>query len=235
MNCKDTQAAIDSASRRAPVSQLASTHIAGCADCRRHADETSALLALLAAQPRVQAPADFAFRVRARIARAESRPSGPFAFLETFFGQSFSIKQTAASLATLAVIAAATTFYFTGGIQPGQPGQPVASTTPIAQVEVPAPPVAPMPTAVAEEKSGALRIDAPKPVVRVASNPRASAPRVVPASLQRETSLAAASRENMARIYVRERGQVMEVPTRPVFGAEGSVAMARPTAYTAGF
>src|SRR5262249_52837380 len=167
MNCKDTQAAIDSATRRAPVSQSASTHIAGCSDCRRYADQTSALLALLAAQPRVEAPADFAFRLRARIARAGSQPNGPFAFLQNFFRQSFSIKQTAASLAALAITAAATMFYFIGS------NQPVTNNLTIAQIETPAPPVAPNSTAVAEEKSDGRVINTSRPV-RAASNPRIS-------------------------------------------------------------
>ncbi len=118
MNCKDTQTAIDSASRRNPIGQPAAAHVAGCSDCSRYMDQSNALLALLGAQPRVEAPADFDFRLRARIARAESQPSaGPVAVLTNFFGMSFSIKQAAASLAALAVMAAVTTFYFANGNQ----------------------------------------------------------------------------------------------------------------------
>jgi hypothetical protein len=234
MNCKDTQAVIDSTPRRAMAGQLASTHVAAhladCTNCRRYANQSSALSALLVAQPRVEAPPDFAFRLRARIARTESQPSGPFAFLENFFGQSFSIRQTAAALAALAVMAAATTFYFTSG------NQPAATPTTIARVEVPAPSIAQsMPAVAAEEKSEAVKTNTPRPVLRAASNQHASAVRIAPAVLPREANIASANKENMARVYVRGRGQMMEMPTRTVFGAEGSVAMARPASYTAGF
>jgi len=233
MNCKDTQAVIDATPRRAMATQLASTHIAAhladCTNCRQYADQSSALSALLAAQPRVAAPPDFAFRLRARIARAERQPSGPFAFLENFFGQSFSIRQTAAALAALAVMAAGTTFYFTSG------NQPAATPAAIARVEAPASPVTPsIPAVAAEDKPEPVKINTPRPVLRAASNQRVSSVRTAPTLAPREANLASASKETMARVYLRERGQLMEVPTRTVFGAEGSVAKVRTVAYTAG-
>jgi hypothetical protein len=226
MNCKDTQTAIDSATRRSPVSPSASTHIAGCSDCRQHADQSSALLALLGAQPRVEAPADFAFRLRAGIARAESKPKSPFAFLENFFGQSFSIKQTAASLAALAVMAAATTFYFTGS------NQSAPNSGAMAIVERSAQQVAPVATAVVEEKDSGLIANTSKPGLKLASTPRINTAKATPVTFVRETHIAAANKENMDRIYV--RGQVMEIPTRTLIGVEGSVAKAKPAVYTAG-
>ena len=118
MNCKDVKASIDMASRRNPLEREAHAHLSGCQECRGYSDQSSALLGLLTAQPRVEAPADFDFRLRARIARAQAEPASPFAFLENFFGQAFSLKQAAASLAALAVMAAGTTFYFTQSNQP---------------------------------------------------------------------------------------------------------------------
>jgi len=123
MNCKDVQTSIDTASRRNPMTRETHNHLTGCSDCRRYSDQSSALLALLTAQPRVEAPADFDFRLRARIARTQAKPANPFAFLENFFAQTFSLKHAAASLAALAVMAAGTTFYFT------QSDQPVQNTT----------------------------------------------------------------------------------------------------------
>jgi hypothetical protein len=228
MNCKDTQTAIDSATRRSPVGQSASTHIAGCSDCRRHADQSSDLLALIGAQPRVEVPADFAFRIRAGIARAESQPKSPFAFLENFFGQSFSIKQTAASLAALAVMAAATTFYFTGS------NQSATNSGPIAQVEAPAQQVVQSVVVPVEEKNSGLIANTQKPVVKAVSSPRINTAKVTPATFTRETHIAAASNQNMDRVYDRESGRVMEIPSRTVFGAEGSVAKAKSAVYTAG-
>lgn len=229
MNCKDTQAAIDSATRRNQVSQSASTHIAGCLDCRQYSDQSQALLALLGSQPRVEAPADFAFHLRARIARTEHRPASPLAFLGNFFGQSFSIKQAAGSLAALAVMAAMTTFYFTSSNT-----QPTAnSNVTVARVENPG--------KSAQETLAPVRESAPevsrnalKAAVK-ATSPRVSAVKLMPAMVSNETNIASSSRENMDRIYNRQRGQVMEMPTRTVIGAEGSIAMARPAVFTAGF
>lgn len=120
MNCKDVKASIDTASRRNPLALEAHAHLNGCPDCRGYSDQSSALMVLLTAQPRVEAPADFDFRLRARIARTQSEPAGSFGFLENFFGQTFSLKQAAASLAALAVMAAGTTLYFTQSNQPAQ-------------------------------------------------------------------------------------------------------------------
>lgn len=230
MNCKDTQAAIDSATRRAQVGQSASTHIAGCSDCRQYSDQSNALLALLGSQPRVEAPADFAFRLRARIARTEHQPAGPFAFLENLFGQSFSIRQAAASLAALAVMAAATTFYFTGSTQPT-----VSNNAMVAQVENPGLTVAPKMMAPVEESATGRVVNTTKSVVKAASSSRVNAVKLTPAMLPREANIAASGRENMARVYNRERGQVLEMPIRTIIGAEGSIAMANPAVYTAGF
>ena len=230
MNCKDTQAAIDSATRRNQVSQSASTHIAGCLDCRRYSDQSQSLLALLGSQPRVEAPADFAFHLRARIARTEHQPASPLAFLGNFFGQSFSIKQAAGSLAALAVMAAVTTFYFTGGST-----QPTASNNAmIAQVENPGKLVTETLAPVKETAPELIR-NTSKPVVRMASNSRVSAVKLMPAMVSHETNIASSSRENMERVYNRQRGQVMEMPNRTVIGAESSIAMVRPAVYTPGF
>lgn len=133
MNCKDVKSSIDMASRRNPLDREAHAHMSGCPECRSYSDQSSALLSLLTAQPRVEAPADFDFRLRARIARAQAEPASPFAFLENFFGQAFSMKQAAASLAALAVMAAGTTFYFTQSNQP-TPNAPVIAYNPPVQI-----------------------------------------------------------------------------------------------------
>ncbi len=230
MNCKDTQAAIDSATRRAQVGQSASTHIAGCSDCRQYSDQSNALLALLGSQPRVEAPADFAFHLRARIARTEHESAGSFAFLKNFFGQSFSIKQAAASLAALAVMAAATSFYFTGGNQPA-----VNNNAVVAEVQKPKFAVEPKAIAQIEESASGRVVGTSKPMAKAASNARVSAVKLTPAMLPRETNIAASSRENMDRVYNRVTRQVLEMPTRTIIGAEGSIAMAKPAVYTPGF
>lgn len=229
MNCKDTQAAIDSASRRNPIAQSASAHVAGCPDCRRYTDQSNALLALLSAQPRVEAPADFDFRLRARIARVESQPSGgPVAVLTNFFGLSFSIKQAAASLAALAVMAAVTTFYFTNGNQ-----QMTNNSSLIARVKQQAQPASPASIVAQPEKVVALGDDSSR--IRVASNVNASGARMRTAMMTpspvREIGIArsVAGREDSIRVFNRERGQIMEASNRTtVYGVERSFAASKP-------
>ena len=232
MNCQDTQTAIDSASRRNPVSQQFSTHIAACPDCRRYSDQSSSLLALLSTQPRVEAPADFDFRLRARIARAESQPSSPFAFLGNLFGQSFSVKQAATSLAALAVMAAATTFYFTSGSQQPAVNNTIAQTNfslPQQQVQ------ANVPMAVATVNESATT----QKLVKATSNSHGNTAKLRPAVLTPTSHEATATvannvaKENMTRVFNRERGQVNEIPNRTFIGAEGSAAIAKPVAYSA--
>lgn len=230
MNCKDIQAAIDSASRRSPLSQLASAHLAGCPDCHRYSDQANSLLALLSAQPRVEAPADFEFRLRARIARAEAKPTSPFAFVENFFGQVFSFKQAAASLAALAMMAAGTTLYVVNI------GQPVMNKAVVARNEAPASPVR-VETPVAPTAGNS--VDSPKPMaVKYARVKATTMPATLSESPAREVNIASNTtrKEDTIRLYNRERGQVIEAPVRTtVYGVESAVAMAKPAAYAAGF
>lgn len=118
MNCKETKAAIDIQSRRAPSGDTIKSHLNGCPDCHRYADETSALLMLLSAQPRVQAPADFDFRLRARIARAQSAERHPLGLLENLWARTFSWGQAATAMAALAVAVTFSTYYFNHHNQP---------------------------------------------------------------------------------------------------------------------
>lgn len=215
MNCKDIKAAIDSASRRNPISSEAHAHLSGCPDCRGYSDQTSALLGLLAAQPRVQTPSDFDFRLRARIARAQAQPAGPFAFLENFFGQTFSLKQAAASLAALAVMAVGTTLYFNQSSQQTSNSPIIADNIapvvrPVAQTELPISP------------SISISVPATKVAVRSQVHNAAVKPVV----------LAQASTSNKIRVYNSEKGHVSEFSKGGVYyGAESSAQMARPASF----
>jgi hypothetical protein len=226
MNCTEIKAAIDIASRRNPLSSEASVHMNGCQDCRRYSDHSNALLALLSAQPRVEAPADFGFKLRARIVRTQAQPAGPFAFLENFLGQTFSLKQAAASLAALAVMAAATTFYFTQGSQPAHKNPVIAHNS--------LPVVKPAPV---DSAAAADVIPAPAAVIKMPSRPRVNAAVLRPAVLAeapgKEVSLASnvIRRQDTVRLYNREKGQVNELSNRTVlYGAEGA-PVARPAVY----
>jgi hypothetical protein len=193
------------------------------------------LLALLSAQPRVEAPADFNFRLRARIARAESQPAGPFAFLENFFGQSFSIKQAAASLAALAIMVAGTTFYFTNG------AHPAGDNTMVAQAIQPASQAPVKAMAAPSEKSESAVEMAQPTALRAAAGVRMTPVKMRPAVLTEapavQTAMArtVAHREDTIRVFNRERGQIMEASSRTtLYGAEGLIARTKP-AVDAGF
>jgi len=113
MNCQQTRAAVDNASNQNNLTSGAEQHLASCPDCRHYSAGTFQLIALLAAQPRVEAPADFDFRLKARIARARDERHGWADSLPAFWMRWFSWKETAATLAMLAFVTVAATLYLT--------------------------------------------------------------------------------------------------------------------------
>ncbi len=68
MNCQEIRNAIVIE----PTDRPSTAHLLNCSSCRQYAAEMSSLRALLRQQPRVEVPSDYDFRLRARIARAES-------------------------------------------------------------------------------------------------------------------------------------------------------------------
>lgn len=113
MNCQQTRAAVDTASNQNNLTSGAEQHLASCPDCRHYSAGTFQLIALLAAQPRVEAPADFDFRLKARIARARDERHGWADSLPAFWMRWFSWKETAATLAMLAFVTVTATLYLT--------------------------------------------------------------------------------------------------------------------------
>ena len=115
MKCKQIREAIDTASRHILYGDSVTSHLNGCADCRRYTDETASLLTLLSAQPRVQAPADFDFRLRARIARAQAEQVSPASLIERIreklLAQTFSWGQAATAMAAVVMVVAVSTLY----------------------------------------------------------------------------------------------------------------------------
>ncbi|HEX2491338.1 MAG TPA: hypothetical protein VHR27_18145 [Blastocatellia bacterium] len=116
MKCKQIREEIDAASRHDMCGDVRS-HLDACPDCRRYSDETASLIRLLGAQPRVEAPPDFEFRLRARMLRAQAAPAiTPRGFLWKILPGTFSRGQTVAAVAALTLVVTVSVFYFDRGV-----------------------------------------------------------------------------------------------------------------------
>jgi hypothetical protein len=229
MNCNSIKEAIDQSGRRGGLNETVRMHLGVCIDCRRHAEQLNSLLSLISAVPRVEAPADFDFRVRALIARSKTEPMEAKGLLEQFWSKSFSLGQTATALAAVAMAIFASTFYLTQSVEKTGAGDFAVAT----KSETPTPePSASVPSAVFPS----ARSEAPASVkipmtsnsarasnqVRVAGGARyQKSPGLQAVSL--ETTLSTADRST--RVYNRANGQVIH--NRDFIGAEG-VGAARP-------
>ncbi|HEY9431324.1 MAG TPA: hypothetical protein VI260_07675 [Blastocatellia bacterium] len=122
MNCKHIREEIDAASRHNMRSGAVRSHMDACPDCRRYSDETASLTRLLRAQPRVEAPPDFEFRLRARMLRAQPAPPvAPRGFLWKILPGTFSWGQTVAAGAALALVVTVSVFYVDRGAGTPEP------------------------------------------------------------------------------------------------------------------
>ncbi|HXD32285.1 MAG TPA: hypothetical protein VN643_14285 [Pyrinomonadaceae bacterium] len=75
-DCKDIRQEIDQATSADQQTETARAHLRGCPDCSKFAAENRALQGMLAGLGTVAAPADFDFRLRARLAREKSAGNG---------------------------------------------------------------------------------------------------------------------------------------------------------------
>jgi hypothetical protein len=71
MSCQKFRTEIEETARAASLGVRTAAHLAVCGECRAFRDERESLRGLVASLARVEAPADFEFRLRARIARAD--------------------------------------------------------------------------------------------------------------------------------------------------------------------
>lgn len=220
MNCQTIRETIDTASRRAGYSENVYAHLGDCSACRRHADGTRSLFALLSAQPRVEAPADFDFRLRARIARAQAEPHVAAGLLEKFWTKSFSLGQAATAMAAVIVALSASTFYFTHRNEVATSNGTIAQvTTPVVvSSDLVATPgsVAAQPVARAVAKAAAARMT---PVSYRSAKPQT----LQPAGITTAVVAQVAQVDNSARFYSRAKGQFITAsPNRDLIGAEGA-------------
>jgi hypothetical protein len=72
MNCKACRIEIEETDEARPLSQSAGAHLNACAGCRAFSEEHSALRRMIGSLEVVAAPADFDFRLRARLAAVKS-------------------------------------------------------------------------------------------------------------------------------------------------------------------
>lgn len=232
MNCQNVKTAIDTTARREQLHEAVKSHLGGCSDCRSYDAETSALLALLSAQPRVEAPADFNFKLRARLARAQAEPRGPVAVLENFWARTFSWGQAAMATATLAIVAALSAYYFVGNRQATPNAQLVAQQSTAAS------PVAPQTLAtpdVVTTQQATVDVAPVKyqPVKVTTKAPRTSAPMMLAAAPPRPVSNAPSN--DTTRFYSRAQRQVMTASSKGyVYGAEDA-SLSKPAVFVASF
>ena len=99
-NCKTVCREIDELTIDQDLSNFASEHVRGCKHCQSFYDERRNLRTLLAGLEPIEAPADFDFRVRARLASGEAER-------HTGFLGSRSFGVPAAALASLVLLLAA--------------------------------------------------------------------------------------------------------------------------------
>jgi len=136
MSCKQIREAIDAASGHNSYSGHVASHLSGCPDCHRYSDEAASLLRLLSAQPRVEAPPDFEFRLRARIAEAQAAPAiDPQGLLQKIRPWIFSWGQTVAAAAALTLVVTASAIYINidHNRVAQEPGGVIAQGTPDSQ------------------------------------------------------------------------------------------------------
>lgn len=230
MNCQNVKTVIDTTTRREQLHEAVKSHLGGCTECRSYANETRALLALLGAQPRVEAPADFNFKLRARLARAQAEPRGSLAALENFWARTFSWGQATLATATLAVVAALSAYYFIDHRQ-ATPQAALVAVKPVTPDPTPRS-VNPFNTP-AKEVPAALapvRIESARALPKAA---RTSAPMLAVAAPIRPVSTAPSN--DTTRFYSRAQRQVMTASSKGyVYGAEDA-SLSKPTVFVASF
>jgi hypothetical protein len=103
MNCQAVKSAIDAQ----PNAVGSMAHLDHCMECRSYATEMTSLLQLLRQQPRIEVPATYDFRLRARIAQAESAQAEavnrPFALLFGLFSTASGRMASAVAVLSLVV------------------------------------------------------------------------------------------------------------------------------------
>ncbi len=227
MNCHKIRAAIELSSPREPLHESAQRHLVDCQGCRQYADELRSLIALLNAPPRVSVPADFDFRLRARIAAAQVQQHRLPVWLESFWTLNFSWGQAARVMAAVAVVVASVTVY----LLRQQPVKTPSETNVVARSSAtPAYAPVPPPELQASESTKIDPSSSPKLAIPTLRSPKPS-----PLDQARRNDLlSAATPEERGteagiagrQIIIRNRGGELQMVTvsEYTFGAQGALA-----------
>lgn len=86
INCQNIRSEIESAGSADYLSSAAMAHIDGCAACETLSRQQNRLQSILANLGTVEAPGDFDFKLRARLAAEKDARGGSFSFLNFSFG-----------------------------------------------------------------------------------------------------------------------------------------------------
>jgi hypothetical protein len=124
MNCRNVRREIDQAEPGDLPSSIASDHIKNCLECQTFTDEHLKLQKIVASLGTVEAPGDFEFRLRARLASEKRASAQPFLFRNFSFGF-----RTASLVTALMLIASA--ILFVSLKSPSTPDSPRATNEPI--------------------------------------------------------------------------------------------------------
>ncbi len=152
-DCKNLRLEIDGASLGRVRSAFANRHINDCPECRSFTDQTVKLQEILSSLGTVEAPGDFDFRLRARL--AGEKPAGARFSLSGF---SFGIR--GAAFAALTLMFGSVLFF---SLKPSAPDHSKSATNITS---------APAEKAVTPKATAAADVKATQPTVEVADTPR---------------------------------------------------------------
>src|SRR4051812_5480464 len=113
MNCKTCRIEIEETGASESLSQRAQAHLSSCRACRAFRDERQSLQRLVGSLSPVSAPADFDFRLRARINAAKTAGGNGFSW-RTFLASAPAIGLAA----SFALLVAGIVFYNQRGTRP---------------------------------------------------------------------------------------------------------------------
>lgn len=170
MKCKAVRKEIEEGAKQSLLSAGVLAHLSACAACRAFSDERAALKGLMASLGSVEAPADFDWRLRSRLARTRSETAGR-AFRFAPFAPGVQAIAVAASFVLLIVVAVV---YRQATSRPSN----VAPPAPVAQAVKENPPAATgavessNPTVALQDKNKADEEPATKPVEALSTRGR---------------------------------------------------------------